>query len=83
MGNVSMLSMMQQLVSIKFSYNPRSSSTIVSEPGLQSHCREGLALAGALELSSLTSVAPTLNAFKCSRSSGSTRGWRRFVPVLK
>ena len=52
----------------KFSYHPRSSRTIVSEPGLQSHCKKGLASAQALELSSLTSVAPALelNVFKCS-----------------
>ena len=41
--------------------------TIVLEPGLQSHCRKGLASAPVLELSSLTSVAPApeLNVFKC------------------
>ena len=59
MGYVSTLSMVQQLVSIiyfQFSYNPRSSSIIVSEPGLQSNCRKGLA--SARTLASLTSVAP-------------------------
>ena len=51
-----------------FSYNPRNSNTIVSEPGLQSHCRKGLASVQTLVLISLTYVAPVpeRNVFKCS-----------------